>query len=84
MTQGPLENTVNDFWQMVWERDTYTIVNLTQLIEYGKVGRRKSIIDILKSLVHRKCAINIGQRLKLTTVHTKSKLIAKVLLIPTS
>ncbi|XP_065834059.1 receptor-type tyrosine-protein phosphatase S-like isoform X2 [Oscarella lobularis] len=36
VTQGPLENTVNDFWQMVWEQDTYTIVNLTQLIEDDK------------------------------------------------
>ncbi|XP_065834055.1 receptor-type tyrosine-protein phosphatase S-like isoform X2 [Oscarella lobularis] len=36
VTQGPLENTVDDFWQMVWEQDTTTIVNLTQLIEDGK------------------------------------------------
>ena len=38
-TQGPLVNTVNDFWRMVTERDIHVIVMLTQLEEKGKVRR---------------------------------------------
>lgn len=35
-TQGPLENTIDDFWRMVSERDVHVIVMLTQLEERGK------------------------------------------------
>ncbi len=36
-TQGPLEQTVVEFWNMVWEQNTATIVMLTNLVELGKV-----------------------------------------------
>jgi len=34
-TQGPLDNTVADFWQMIWEQGVVVIVNLTKLSDMG-------------------------------------------------
>lgn len=36
-TQGPLPNTVCDFWRMVWEQNSRIIVMLTKEIESGRV-----------------------------------------------
>ena len=41
MTQGPLQNTVDDFWRMVWEHRVSAIVMLCQLEENGKVERER-------------------------------------------
>ena len=36
-TQVPMENTVNDFWKMIWEYKSKTIVVLCKMAEDGEV-----------------------------------------------
>ena len=36
-TQAPMENTVSDFWRMVWDYQSRTIVLLCRMKEDGKV-----------------------------------------------
>ncbi|XP_077373169.1 phosphatidylinositol phosphatase PTPRQ isoform X2 [Festucalex cinctus] len=40
-TQGPLPNTVADFWKMIWETGTRTIAMLTQCHEKGRIRCHK-------------------------------------------
>ncbi|NXO63774.1 PTPRJ phosphatase, partial [Phainopepla nitens] len=34
--QGPLPNTIEDFWQMIWEKRIYSIVMLTKCVEQAR------------------------------------------------
>ncbi|XP_057566909.1 receptor-type tyrosine-protein phosphatase H [Hippopotamus amphibius kiboko] len=36
-TQGPLPQTVGDFWRLVWEQQSHTLVMLTNCVESGRV-----------------------------------------------
>ena len=36
-TQGPMTNTVNDFWAMVWQEKSPAIVMITKLAEQNRV-----------------------------------------------
>lgn len=40
LTQGPLQNTVGDFWRMIWEYKVSCVTMLCQLQEKGVVSFR--------------------------------------------
>ena len=37
-TQGPKQNTIGDFWRMIFEKEVTNIVMLTPLVDRGRVS----------------------------------------------
>lgn len=44
--QGPLPNTVNDFWRMIWEQDVKGVVMVTNCNEGGKVSDAHAVVCV--------------------------------------
>ena len=42
-TQGPLPDTQDDFWRLVWEQKIRSVIMLTKEKEAGKVGQSLSL-----------------------------------------
>ncbi|KFQ32742.1 Receptor-type tyrosine-protein phosphatase eta, partial [Merops nubicus] len=57
--QGPLPNTIDDFWRMIWEKNIYSIVMLTKCVEQARTKceqywpdkQSKSYGDIIVTMV---------------------------------
>ncbi|XP_051477770.1 receptor-type tyrosine-protein phosphatase eta isoform X3 [Apus apus] len=57
--QGPLSNTIEDFWRMIWEKNIYSIVMLTKCVEQARTKcepywpdkQSKSYGDIIVTIV---------------------------------
>lgn len=43
-SQGCLDATVNDFWQMAWQENTRVIVMTTREVEKGRVGQSPNFL----------------------------------------
>lgn len=49
-SQGPLQHTIEDFWRMIWEWRSCSIVMLTELEERGQVSREAEWVEMGEGL----------------------------------
>lgn len=49
VTQGPMENTVTEFWRMVWQEQASCIVMLTKTFDFIRVKESRRKADFLQN-----------------------------------
>lgn len=52
-TQGPLPETMGDFWRMVWEQRTATVVMMTRLEEKSRVRLCRACQEVGSEIANR-------------------------------
>ena len=55
---GPMKQTVDDFWRMVWEYKVQGIVTLTKCVEMGKVYKETIMLE---HPIHYLLSLNKGE-----------------------
>jgi len=58
---GPMQSTVSDFWTMIWEKKSHTIVMLGQLEEDEEVIANKITNRLITGCFIRMFVLNTGQ-----------------------
>lgn len=67
-TQGPMPNTVADFWEMVWQEEVCLIVMLTQLREGKEVRGRVTQNGLWPPFEHHPCRADQKPQWELITL----------------
>lgn len=47
---GPMQETIYDFWRMVWHENTASIIMVTNLVEVGRVSRLSTYMAVCSLL----------------------------------
>lgn len=53
-----MQETVFDFWRMVWQENTAAIVMVTNLVEVGRVGIRPTASSLIGGEPHGLCSLH--------------------------
>ena len=51
LTQAPLENTIQDFWRMLWEYEVISVVMISSAKEHDMVSSQSIYLVDLKQIV---------------------------------
>lgn len=75
-TQGPLQSTCDDFWQMVWEQNCSLIIMVTPLVEAGRVKCHKYWPDEKEEVRYGQIFVrNISEKSKTATIDRTIQLV---------